>query len=839
MRAFPTSKEERYRWMFVVAIAFAVHLSVFEYGPHSDIDGERLGPRDTTRSTVWTPAESWTEDFRFTHNVHGFNISDQPAIASEGANVHVVFMNFQKDPTYEPYNRDLNIYYIRSTDGGRSWPAESNESAFIQLNGPAEDKFWGFAVTPTIAVSDSTVHVAWEQNPRGLVDGGRIRYRRSPDSGQTWINETIMTTENGSQHANLVANGSSVHLFWEEYNTSLANFFRPRIFHSRSLDKGATWEARGELAKSENVTSGCYVGSVAEYGQRIFLLYLCGDPPVAYFKRSLDNGETWEDGQGNANQSTTLIASTEEDEWFPVAISVWQDNVIAVFQRWIRAFSTLSHQLVSLTSNDSGETWSSPIVLVDHTDVPSYPGCFDTPPIFHDCGNFVRHPRVASEGQHLYMVWTDSRVEGVPNSEVFFMVSEDFGETWSPQYRLTEASETVYWPEIWASDGMIHVAWDDWRNDTSDVCYKRFPGFGSPPPSVVTIGAFSITDNNALLEGMLTNLGNYTLANVFFEWRVEGEANWTRLEVGKLYAVGDYEALLSNLSSGTTHEFRAGARTESEVFGDALNFTAITINAPASFGIDLEGLDDQDVLLSWNASANDPSLVSSYSIYYSWIYDREGKNYSFLAEIPANGSVAYSYVHEGKGHRDNSNYFYFVQANATHYAPARSGTQVVKFSKFLSVGIHLVSIPVIPPSKRIDDVLATVQFFKVWHYDSPTGWKSFSRLTPYRTDLVEINRTIGLWIDVVQDGSLTVVGTVPEVTTIHLHGGWNLIGFPSFDSSRTVRNLIEATGADRVEVLDPFAPPYYLRRAVDADALSAGRGYWVRVGMSTTWDVRN
>ncbi|MCK4444702.1 MAG: exo-alpha-sialidase [Thermoplasmata archaeon] len=829
---------ESYRLVFIVALALALHLSAYQYGPHLNVDGERLGPRDTTRSTTWNPGEGWTEDIRFTHNVHGINISDEPDIASEGPNVHLAFMNYQKDPSFKPYNRDLNIYYTRSTDGGRSWSTGSNGTEFIQLNSPVEDKFWGFAMRPAIAVGDSVVHVVWEHNPTGLNERTRIRYRRSVDSGQTWMNETIMNTANDSLRARLLSNGSSVHLFWEEHNLSFSNFFRERIYYSRSLDKGASWEARRELARVEGNVPGCYLNSIAESEQRILILYLCNNPPVAHFTRSLDNGGTWEDGMGNKNQSTVLVTSTGDDYWYPSAISAWRENVTVVFKREIWAHSTRSFQLVAMTSDDLGANWSSPIVLVDHTDVPSYPGCFENPPNLDDCGNYASHVRLASEGRHLYMVWIDSRVDGADDTEVFFMKSEDFGKTWSPQYRLTEASEAAYWPEMWTSDGMIHLSWVDWRNDTADICYKRFPDFGSLP-SVETVGAFEITGTDALLKGRLNNLENYTLANVFFGWREKGGANWTRLDVGILHSIGGYQAHLSGLSPGTDYELRAGASTEGEVFGEVLNFTALVLSPPTDIRLGLHGIDYKDLRISWNASADDQSWVSSYSIYYSQNYDREGKNYSLLAEIPANGSSVYSYVHEDAGGGDGNSYFYFVQANSTSHLPSRSRAQVAKYSKFLSRGRHLISIPLILTSNRIEDALRTVQFAEVWHYDTSTGWTSYNKLKPYKKDLIQISRKMGMWVDVIQDSYLTLAGMVPENTTIQLEGGWNLVGFPSFDGDYKVRDLVEETGAGRVEGYDLLSPPFHLAVLADFDSLSAGCGYWVRVEAPSIWVVRN
>ena len=91
-------------------------------------------------------------------------------------------------------------------------------------------------------------------------------------------------------------------------------------------------------------------------------------------------------------------------------------------------------------------------------------------------------------------------------------------------------------------------------------------------------------------------------------------------------------------------------------------------------------------------------------------------------------------------------------------------------------------------------------------------------------------------MNVTEASNLTVAGIVPAQTRIELQTGWDLVSFPSFNSSYTVADLKAETGATRVEGFDP-APPYFLRVLGDAEVLRAGYGYWVMVGADTTWTV--
>jgi hypothetical protein len=94
-------------------------------------------------------------------------------------------------------------------------------------------------------------------------------------------------------------------------------------------------------------------------------------------------------------------------------------------------------------------------------------------------------------------------------------------------------------------------------------------------------------------------------------------------------------------------------------------------------------------------------------------------------------------------------------------------------------------------------------------------------------------------MNVTSDCNFTIAGAVPAQTMIHLHEGWNLVSFPSFNSSYTVADLKAELPVERVEGFDPNAPPHFLRVLQDFDVLSVGQGYWVKVSQDATWAVFN
>ncbi len=117
-----------------------------------------------------------------------------------------------------------------------------------------------------------------------------------------------------------------------------------------------------------------------------------------------------------------------------------------------------------------------------------------------------------------------------------------------------------------------------------------------------------------------------------------------------------------------------------------------------------------------------------------------------------------------------------------------------------------ISIPLVQSSESIEIALQTIELDRACAYDSFRGeWKSYVRSKPYKGTLNTINHTMGLWINVTGQSNLTVVGAVPMHTVIHLQKGWNLVGFPSLDSTYTVADLKASVPVERVEAFDASA----------------------------------
>ena len=158
---------------------------------------------------------SWGSDIRLTVLSSDGWVSSA-SIAISGEAIHVAF-------SADIVGFNAEIYYMRSPDNGLSW------GSFMRLTNATSDSF-----CPSITVSDSTLHIAWQDNRTGNYE---IYYKRSYDLGLNWGSDLKMT--NNTAPSNLpciISSGHTVHLVWQESRDG-----NPEIYYNRSTNRGVTW----------------------------------------------------------------------------------------------------------------------------------------------------------------------------------------------------------------------------------------------------------------------------------------------------------------------------------------------------------------------------------------------------------------------------------------------------------------------------------------------------------------------------------------------------------------------------------------------------------------------
>ncbi len=124
--------------------------------------------------------------------------------------------------------------------------------------------------------------------------------------------------------------------------------------------------------------------------------------------------------------------------------------------------------------------------------------------------------------------------------------------------------------------------------------------------------------------------------------------------------------------------------------------------------------------------------------------------------------------------------------------------------------------------------------------DAADPWKSFNKKGQASSnDMPEIDNTMGIWLHITDNGGDGVLtageGIMPASTSISLHTGWNMVGYPARNSEMTVAEALSGTGADRVEAFDSVSP--YIKEAGPTYIMKPGEGYWVHVPTDTIWTV--
>ncbi len=306
----------------------------------------------------------WGPDTRLTTND---SLSLYPAVATSsvggGSHVHVAWEDY--------LNGEAEIFYQRSTNGGMTWTGTRITP---------DDTF--ASQYPSIAASSLDVHVVWEDGRDGEPE---VHYARSTDGGLNW-SATRLTGDDTcvSERPSVAVSGDCVHVAW--CDTRGGDWDRDYdIYYKRSTNRGITWGADVRL---EGASRESWLTSIACSDSQVHIVWRERDrggfDHITYYRRSLDNGVTWELRTRLTDDETTSFPSVAASG--PHVHVVWQ-----VQAGW--------HQISYRRSTDSGVTWEYKQQLTNSS-----------------LG--AHNPSVAVSDSMVHVVWTDER-DG--NPEIYYM----------------------------------------------------------------------------------------------------------------------------------------------------------------------------------------------------------------------------------------------------------------------------------------------------------------------------------------------------------------------------------------------------------------------------------
>ncbi len=143
-------------------------------------------------------------------------------------------------------------------------------------------------------------------------------------------------------------------------------------------------------------------------------------------------------------------------------------------------------------------------------------------------------------------------------------------------------------------------------------------------------------------------------------------------------------------------------------------------------------------------------------------------------------------------------------------------------------GWNFVSFNLLPADTSLDFLLAGIDGsyeHLMWYDASHSEWQSYDPGRPDHFNTLHTwDHTMGIWLKVTEDVTLSLVGDIPEDTDITLYPGWNMVGSPSASEG----NHELPSEITRVGYFDP-TDEYNL--AYDHEPwdfmFAPGQGYWL------------
>ena len=250
--------------------------------------------------------------------------------------------------------------------------------------------------------------------------------------GAAWTSKRLtFNTDNYSPA--IAGDGANVYVVWE--NGSVSD--NDEIYFRRSADNGTTWQSAKRLT---NNTGYSEVPAIAVSGANVFVVWEDDTPGnnEIYFSRSTDNGATWRAEQnltGNTGSSDEpAIAANGEKVYV-----AWHDDLPGNEEVYFRR------------SIDGGATWKIAKRLSNNSGSSSYVG-------------------IAVQAANIYVVWRD---ETPGNREIYFRKSADGGVNWENAKRLTNTAAESYYPVVAAEGTNVYVAWYEVLSNDREIYFSK------------------------------------------------------------------------------------------------------------------------------------------------------------------------------------------------------------------------------------------------------------------------------------------------------------------------------------------------------------------------------
>lgn len=332
---------------------------------------------------------------------------------------------------------------------------------------------------PSITVYEKNIHVVW--NTWHNEFDSKVYYTHSLDNGRTWSEPFCLTPNSTTAIYPVVAvNDSIVHVVWKDYRNG-----NPEIYYRRSMDNGESWSGVQRITYNSSRKNNIYDIGLAVDNSNVYLVwkdYRSGSSEI-FFKKSVDNGENW-----GSDQRLTYDYTPS----YGPCMTINGENIYISWEEW-------GHRsdICFMRSNDGGENWTGKVYLTNVTEGDS------------------EHPSLAAWENNVYLVWQDTRTG---RNQVYFRRSGDYGGSWSETRQITDDTTVRFNPKIGVHEDRLTVVGQGKENGRFIIwCITSMDGGESwSDPIQLTEGDVDAYDVDMALQSH----------NLYIVWQKYHEAGW-------------------------------------------------------------------------------------------------------------------------------------------------------------------------------------------------------------------------------------------------------------------------------------------------------------------------
>jgi len=382
-------------------------------GPSTVAAGSVIDLEDEEKSSE--RLQFGTETNNLTQNQ---NDSVYPQTAASKNNVYVVW----SESTQSSTDNNYDIYFKTSSDGGKTFGRTINLS-----DNPS------FSEHPQIAAVENNVYVVWTDNTSGHKE---VLFRMSTNQGKAFGKVLTISDENtNAYHPEITASGTNVFVIWNNLDADKGN----HILLRHSIDGGSIFDSKMEIGVGVKDS----FPKVAADDSNFFVVWdvkgYDNNTKVMY-KNGQDNNASLDDKTVDLNQGKNGGES--------------------------QILSKGNHILVSWTSNSGKEDNELSLVKSDDFGI--------------SFGNIVKVSNGSKSSNvetimvdnNLFVVWQESVHDA---EEILLKKSTDRGITFSQTVDLSNNDGISECPSIAATEGKLHIVWQDKTAGNNEVFYKQIP----------------------------------------------------------------------------------------------------------------------------------------------------------------------------------------------------------------------------------------------------------------------------------------------------------------------------------------------------------------------------